>query len=39
MILGPGGYRFWDYWKVGLPLEIVIVLIGTPLILHFWPLT
>jgi len=39
MILGPGGYRFWDYWKVGLPLEIVIVLIGTPLILHFWSLT
>ena len=39
MILGPGGYRFWDYWKVGLPLEIVIVLIGTPLILHFWPVT
>ena len=38
MILGPGGYRFWDYWKVGLPLEIVIVLIGTPLILYFWPL-
>ena len=38
MILGPGGYRFWDYWKVGLPLEIVIVLIGTPLILNFWPL-
>lgn len=39
MILGPGGYRFWDYWKVGLPLEIVIVLIGTPLILHFWSLS
>ena len=38
MILGPGGYRFWDYWKVGLPLEIVIVLLGTPLILYFWPL-
>jgi di/tricarboxylate transporter len=38
MILGPGGYRFGDYWRVGLPLEIVIVLIGTPLILNFWPL-
>ena len=38
MILGPGGYRFGDYWKVGLPLEIVIVLLGTPLILYFWPL-
>jgi len=38
MILAPGGYRFGDYWRVGLPLEIVIVLFGTPLILHFWPL-
>ena len=38
MILGPGGYRFGDYWKVGLPLEIVIVLLGTPLVLYFWPL-
>ena len=39
MILGPGGYRFGDYWKVGLPLEIVIVIIGTPTIVFFWPLS
>jgi di/tricarboxylate transporter len=38
MILGPGGYRFGDYWRVGLPLEIVIATLGTPLILYFWPL-
>jgi di/tricarboxylate transporter len=38
LILGPGGYRFSDYWRMGLPLEILIVLAGTPLILHFWPL-
>lgn len=38
LILGPGGYRFSDYWRMGLPLEIIIVLIGTPLILLFWPL-
>jgi len=38
LILGPGGYKFSDYWKMGLPLEILIVLIGTPLIIHFWPL-
>ncbi len=38
LILGPGGYRFSDYWKMGLPLEILIVTIGTPLILYFWPL-
>ena len=38
LILGPGGYRFGDYWRLGLPLEILIVFIGTPLILYFWPL-
>ena len=38
LILGPGGYKFTDYWRMGLPLEILIVLFGTPLILHFWPL-
>lgn len=38
LIMGPGGYRFSDYWRMGLPLEILIVLIGVPLILFFWPL-
>ena len=38
LILGPGGYRFSDYWKMGLPLEIIIILLGTPIILYFWPL-
>ena len=38
LILGPGGYKFSDYWKMGLPLEMLIVIIGTPLILYFWPL-
>jgi len=38
LILGPGGYRFGDYWRMGLPLEILIVAGGTPLILYFWPL-
>ena len=38
LILGPGGYRFGDYWRMGLPLEILIVAGGTPLILFFWPL-
>jgi len=37
LILGPGGYRFSDYWRMGLPLEILIVILGTPLILRFWP--
>ena len=38
LILGPGGYRFSDYWRMGLPLELIIVIVGTPLILYFWPL-
>ena len=38
LILGPGGYKFGDYWRLGLPLEIIIVLLGTPLILYYWPL-
>jgi di/tricarboxylate transporter len=36
--MGPGGYRFSDYWKLGLPLSILIVLAGVPLIAAFWPL-
>ena len=38
LILGPGGYRFSDYWKMGLPLELLIIILGTPFILYFWPL-
>jgi di/tricarboxylate transporter len=38
LVMGPGGYRFGDYWKLGLPLSILIVLIGVPLIATFWPL-
>ena len=38
LILGPGGYKFGDYWRMGLPLEVIIVCAGTPLILWFWPL-
>ena len=36
LIMGPGGYRFSDYWRMGLPLELLIILIATPLIWHFW---
>jgi di/tricarboxylate transporter len=38
LILGPGGYRFGDYWRMGLPLEVLIVAVGVPAILLFWPL-
>ncbi len=37
IILGPGGYHFGDYWKIGLLLEILITLVATPLIFIFWP--
>ncbi|HVA15301.1 MAG TPA: SLC13 family permease [Stellaceae bacterium] len=38
LVMGPGGYRFGDYWHLGLPLSILVVLCGTPLILAVWPL-
>ncbi len=38
LILGPGGYRFGDYWRMGLPLEVLIVLVAVPTILVVWPL-
>ena len=38
LVMGPGGYRFGDYWKLGLPLEILIVLVSIPALLYFWPL-
>jgi di/tricarboxylate transporter len=38
LILGPGGYRFGDYWRMGLPLELLVVAVSIPLILVFWPL-
>ena len=38
LVMGPGGYRFGDYWRLGLPLEALIVLIAVPMILLVWPL-
>jgi len=38
LILGPGGYGFGDYWRMGLPLEILIVAVSIPAILVFWPM-
>jgi di/tricarboxylate transporter len=38
LIMGPGGYRFADYWRMGLPLEILIIVISVPTILFVWPL-
>jgi len=38
LILGPGGFRFGDYWQLGLPLEIIVIIVGVPMILWVWPL-
>jgi di/tricarboxylate transporter len=38
LILSPGGFRFGDYWRLGLPMEILVVLLGVPLLLLVWPL-
>ncbi len=38
LVMGPGGYRFGDYWRLGLPLSLLVIACGMPLIAHFWPL-
>ncbi len=38
LIMGPGGYRFGDYWRMGLPLEILIVAVSIPMIMWVWPM-
>jgi di/tricarboxylate transporter len=38
LVMGAGGYRFGDYWRLGLPLSIMVVVIGTPLVAMVWPL-
>jgi di/tricarboxylate transporter len=38
LVMGPGGYHFADYWKLGLPLSLLVIVIGVPVIMLFWPL-
>ena len=38
LVLGPGGYSFGDYWRMGLPLELLVLVVSVPAILVFWPL-
>jgi di/tricarboxylate transporter len=38
LVMGPGGYRFGDYWRLGLPLSLIVAVLGTLLISVFWPL-
>jgi di/tricarboxylate transporter len=37
-VMGPGGYQFRDYWRLGLPLEIIITIVAVPMIIFSWPL-
>ncbi|MGE0931483.1 SLC13 family permease [Peijinzhouia sedimentorum] len=38
LVMSPGGYKFGDYWRMGLPISILIVAISIPMILMVWPL-
>jgi di/tricarboxylate transporter len=37
LVMGPGGYRFSDYARLGAPLSVLVILLGAPLIAFFWP--
>lgn len=37
LVMGPGGYQFGDYWRLGLPLSLTVLGVSIPLILWFWP--
>ncbi|MGV3491724.1 MAG: SLC13 family permease [Devosia sp.] len=39
LVMGPGGYKFGDYWRLGLPLSVLVVLIAVPLLQFVWPLS
>ena len=37
LVMGPGGYKFGDYWRLGVPVSIVVLATGVPAILWVWP--
>jgi di/tricarboxylate transporter len=37
IIMGPGNYRFGDYWRMGLMLEVIVIVVGVPMIAWVWP--
>ncbi|WP_296107015.1 SLC13 family permease [uncultured Agrobacterium sp.] len=39
LVMGPGGYRFSDYPRLGLPLSIMIVIVSIPMLLYVWPVS
>jgi di/tricarboxylate transporter len=38
LVMGPGGYRFGDYWRLGLPLSFIVILVSVPMLLLVWPI-
>ncbi|MBN1628248.1 MAG: anion permease, partial [Thermoleophilia bacterium] len=38
LVMAPGGYRFGDYWPMGLPLSLVVLAVSIPMIMLIWPL-
>lgn len=38
LIMGPGGYRFGDFWRMGLPLKILVVIVSVPMLAIIWPM-
>jgi di/tricarboxylate transporter len=36
LVMAPGGYRFGDYWRLGLPLSVLTIIMAVPLIMFFW---
>jgi di/tricarboxylate transporter len=36
LVMGPGGYRFGDYWRLGLPLSLLIIVVAVPMLLLVW---
>ena len=38
LVMGPGGYHFGDYWRMGLPLTLLVILVAVPLVMMVWPL-
>lgn len=38
LVMGPGGYQFGDYWRMGLLLDLLLILTAVPAVIYFWPL-
>jgi di/tricarboxylate transporter len=38
LVMGPGGYKFGDYSRLGAPLSLIVIVVGVPLILLVWPI-